>query len=253
MDAGNQNRDAFEAALQTVEAAWEQGIPLRLIGGQAVRYLTPEFPARARDDQDMDFASVSRVKPELLRFFRELGFVADERFNALHGRHQMFFSTPDGETSVDVVMDELRMCHVLEFGDRIERLSHTLDVPDLLLSKLQVVELNEKDARDIVYLLSAREVREGDEAGTIGLDRLGGVLGEDWGWWRTVTANLDAVVEDIESGRIEVPDPAKFDPSEQARKLRSHADDVPKSMRWKLRAAIGERVRWYELPEEVVH
>lgn len=253
MDGANQSKDAFQAALETVEAASEHGIPLRLIGGQAVRYLTPEFPARSRDDQDMDFASVSRVKPELLRFFRERGFVADERFNALHGRHQMFFSTPDGGTSVDVVMDELRMCHVLEFGDRIDRLPHTLDLPDLLLSKLQVIELNEKDAQDVVYLLSAHEVREGDEAGTIGLDRFGRVLGEDWGWWRTVTANLDAVVEDIESGGIAVPDRARFDPGEQARKLRSHADAVPKTMRWKLRGAIGERVRWYELPEEVVH
>lgn len=253
MDAHKQDKDPFQAAIQTVEAAQEQGIPLRLIGGQAVRYLTPGFPSRARDDQDMDFASVSRVKPQLLGFFRELGLVADQRFNALHGRHQMFFSTPDGGTSVDVVMDELRMCHVLSFRDRIERLSHTLDLPDLLLSKLQVVELNDKDARDIVYLLAAHEVREGDELGTIGRDRVGEVLGGDWGWWRTVTNNLDAVVEHLESGRIEMPEGARCDPGQQARALRAHADAVPKSVRWKLRATIGDRVRWYELPEEVAH
>jgi len=246
-------RDAFGAALRTVEAAAERDISLRLIGGQGVRYLTPEFPPRARDDQDMDFASVSRTSGDLLRFFSDLGFSADERFNALHGRSQMFFSTPDGRTSVDVVMDELRMCHVLDFRERIDRQPHTLDVVDLLLSKLQVVELNAKDAHDIVYLLAAFQVREGDEVGTIGLGRFGEVLGGDWGWWRTVTANLDAMAEDLASGRIQGPEGARFDPEEQARRLRAHADAVPKSLRWKLRARIGDRVRWYELPEEVAH
>src|SRR4029453_6205566 len=72
---------------------------------------------------------------------------------------------------------------------------YTLDVTDLLLSKLQVVEQNEKDVHDIVYLLAAHEVREGDKAGTIGLERFGKVLAEDWGWWRTATGNLDRVVE----------------------------------------------------------
>jgi hypothetical protein len=27
-------------------------------------------------------------------------------------------------------------------------------------------------------------------------------------------------------------------------------DEVPKSRRWKMRASVGDRVRWYELPED---
>jgi hypothetical protein len=44
-----------------------------------------------------------------------------------------------------------------------------------------------------------------------------------------------------------------FDPVAQASALRRYADKVPKSLRWKIRSRVGERVQWYELPEEVGH
>src|SRR5438105_7318496 len=109
---------AFEGAATAVREANERGVPLKLIGGQAVRLLCPLYPHRARDDQDMDFASVSSAKRGVMEFLGELGFVGDQRFNLLHGDRQMYFTTPDGATSVDVIMDHLNMCHVLDFKDR---------------------------------------------------------------------------------------------------------------------------------------
>ena len=225
--------DTYEAALQAVEAANQDDVPLKLLGGQAVRYLTPDFPPRVRSGQDMDFASVSTAKKPVMDLLGELGFEGDRRFNTMHGHRQMYFVSPASGPAVDVIMDQLQMCHVLEFKDRITRMPFTLDVTDLLLTKLQVVEQNEKDVQDIVYLLSAYEVREGDEPGTIGLDRV-----------------VELVRGDL--ARI-VPSNAAFDPVEHARALRRHADTVPKSLRWKIRSRVGERVQWYELPEEVAH
>jgi hypothetical protein len=246
--------DPFEASVAVVREANARGIPLKLIGGQAVRLLCPLFPHRARDDQDMDFACVSSKKREVIDFFIERGFLGDRQFNLLHGDRQMYFTTPDGKTSVDVVMDRLRMCHRLDFGRRIDRMPDTLDVADLLLSKLQIVELNEKDVHDVLHMLSGYEVRPGDEPGTIGLDRIGRLVAEDWGWWRTVTMNLEKVAALAEGEHADlVPVSRKYDPVEQARALRSHCDTVPKSLKWKLRARVGDRVQWYELPEEVGH
>ena len=247
-------RDAFEGSVAVVREANRRGVPLKLIGGQAVRLLCPSFPHRARDDQDMDFASVSSKKREVIDFFAERGFLGDRRFNTLHGDRQMYFTTPDGATAVDVVMDRLNMCHVLDFRDRIDRLPDTLDVADLLLSKLQVVELNRKDVHDVVHLLSAFEVRPGDEPGTIGMDRVGRVVAEDWGWWRTVTMNLDKVAHFAgdEEAHL-VPDAPLHDPAAQAEALRAWCDEVPKPLRWKMRARVGDRVQWYQLPEEVGH
>jgi hypothetical protein len=247
-------RDTFEESVATVRRANEAGIPLKLLGGQAVRLLCPLFPHRARKDQDMDFCCVSSRKRHVIDFFAELGFLGDRKFNTLHGDRQMYFTTPDGQTSVDVIMDRLNMCHVLDFADRIDRMPDTLDVADLLLTKLQVVELNEKDVHDILHLLSAFEVAAGDEPGTMGLDRVGRVVADDWGWWRTVTMNLDKVAHFArEEHRDLVPEARTFDPASQATALRAHCDDVPKPMKWKLRAKVGDRVQWYQLPEEIGH
>lgn len=247
-------RDTFEEALETVRVANAAGLPLRLIGGQAVRSLCPSFPHRAREDQDMDFASVSARKRDLIDFFGDRGFLGDRHFNTLHGDRQMYFTTADGKTSVDVVMDRLNMCHVLEFADRIDRLPETLDVSDLLLSKLQVIELNRKDVHDVLHLLSAYPVRPGDEPGTVGLDRIGAVVGDDWGWWRTVTMNLDKVVRLAEGEHRDLlPAARSHEPAAQAVQLRACCDEVPKSLRWKIRSKVGDRVQWYQEPEEVGH
>jgi hypothetical protein len=136
----------------------------------------------------------------------------------------------------------------------------TLDVTDLMLTKLQIVELNEKDVHDLFHLLSAFEVRPGDEPGTIGLDRIGRLVAGDWGWWRTVTMNLDKLIQLAGADHADhadhadlLPGARKFEPAEQAGSIRTACDEVPKTMKWKLRAKVGDRVQWYEVPEEVGH
>jgi hypothetical protein len=246
--------DAFDQALTVVQEANERGIPLKLLGGQAVRLLCPLYPHRARTDQDMDFASVSTARRAVMDFLGELGFQGDTRFNTLHGDRQMYFVTADGGTTVDVIMDRLNMCHVLDFHDRVERMPWTLDVTDLLLSKLQIFELNRKDVHDLLHLLSAYEVLGGDEPGTIGLARIGKIVGEDWGWWRTLTGNLDKLVH-LGAGEHSdlVPSARRYDPIAQAKHIREFCDACPKTLKWKLRAKVGDRMQWYELPEEVAH
>lgn len=248
------NDPVVAQAIEVVETAAAAGVPLRLLGGLAVRVLTPDYPPRARDDQDMDFASASPFQREVTDVFGRLGFVGDERFNLLHGDRQMYFRTPDGTRGVDVIMNELTMCHTLDFRHRLGQAPYTLGVTDLLLSKLQVVEQNEKDVQDSVYLLSAFPVTPEDADRSLSLARVAEVVGNDWGWWRTVTRNLDRIVE-LAGGSLAhlVPENTRHDPVEQARTIRGAADACRKSMRWKARAKVGERVRWYNEPEEVGH
>ncbi len=246
-------RDPLEEALGLIDAAARVGVPIRLVGGLAVRVLCPDFPPRSRERQDLDLASTSDVRPALTGFLEERGYEPDRRFNALYGHKQLYFASPEGR-SLDVLVDRLEMCHVLEFKDRIARMPLTLDVTDLLLSKLQIVELNEKDAQDVLYLLSAYPVREGDEPGTVGLDRIGAIVAGDWGWWRTLTMNLERIAElAATTGRHLIPEGASYDPVAQLRRIGEHADAVPKTLRWRLRARVGERARWYQLPDEEAH
>ena len=243
----------FDEALELVRAAERQRVTLRLVGGLAVRALCPAFPPRSHDRQDLDFASTSAARATVTAFLAARSFEPDDHFNQIHGHKQLYFRSPAGR-SVDVLIDRLEMCHALDFRDRLDRMPLTLDVTDLLLTKLQIVELNQKDAADVLQLLGAYPVRPGDGSGTIGLARFGEIVGDDWGWWRTVTGNLERIrsLATGDGASLEPPAPP-FDPVEQLGALLDEAERVPKSRRWRLRALIGERVRWYELPEEEAH
>jgi hypothetical protein len=251
--SGEVGDDLLEVAVDLVLGAETRGVPLRMVGGMAVRVLCPTFPPRVRPRQDLDLASVSAVRRELTSYLEERGHRSDKRFNALYGHKQLFFQAPDGR-AVDVLIDQLEMCHVLTFKDRIGRMPLTLDVTDVLLSKLQIIELNEKDAQDVLYLLSAFEVREGDDIGTIGLRRISDIVADDWGWWRTTVLNLDRIAElSVGDGRRLIPDEAPFDAATNIERIRTAVEEVPKSLRWKIRSRIGERKRWYSVPEEEAH
>jgi hypothetical protein len=123
-----------------------------------------------------------------------------------------------------------------------------------LLTKLQIVELNEKDAQDALYLLSAYPVGDGDEPETISVNRVSEVVANDWGWWRTVTMNLDRISELARGlGSHLVPPDRRFDPLEALERLRKLTNETPKSLRWRIKAKVGDRKRWYMQPEEVRH
>ena len=140
------------------------------------------------------------------------------------------------------------MCHEITLGDRLEVEAATVPLAELLLTKLQIIEVNEKDIRDMVLLLHGHGIADTDDDAVNG-KRIAELCASDWGLWRTITANLERCrghVNDYElpsadRERIE----ARFD------EILSRIEAAPKSRGWKLRARIGERKRWYELPEEV--
>jgi hypothetical protein len=249
--------DPLPEAIALSRGASDAGIGLKLLGGLAVRVLCPEFPPRLRIGQDMDFACLSKGRKNVAAYLEKSGCQADRRFNNLNGDRQMYFNAPSGRP-IDVMVDRLTMCHTLDLRPAFGKLPLTVDAVDVLLSKLQIVELNEKDARDTLHLLSGVPVSGSGAAGSDGAasidsDRFGKVLGADWGWWRTVTGNLKKLPALAgEHPELLPPDPP-FDALAQAAYLLGLAESAPKGVKWKLRANVGDRVRWYELPEEVDH
>jgi len=249
--AASPNDDPLPEALGLARGAAEDSLGLKLLGGLAVRVLCPEFPPRLRAGQDMDFACVSKERKKVAEWLAGAGCEPDRRFNNLNGDRQMYFNTPSGRP-IDVMVDRLAMCHTLDFRGGFSRQPFTIDAVDVLLSKLQIVELNEKDAHDIVHLLAGLPVGGGGQA-SIDTDRFAKLMGADWGWWRTVTGNLEKLPTLVADRPGLVPPGARYDPIAQAKQLLDLAQQTPKSMKWKLRATTGERMRWYELPEEVAH
>jgi hypothetical protein len=257
--------DPLPEAIGLARGAADAGLGLKLLGGLAIRVLCPpEFPPRLRAGQDMDFACMSKGRKNVASYLENSGCEPDKRFNNLNGDRQMYFTAPSGRP-IDLMVDRLTMCHTLDLRPAFGNLPMTVDAVDLLLSKLQIFELNEKDARDIMHLLSGVPVSgsgaaagAGGGAGGAGTavidsDRFGKVLGADWGWWRTVTGNLKRLPALAADNPGLMPPSPPYDPLAQAAYLLELADATPKGMKWKLRANVGDRVRWYELPEEVGH
>ncbi len=251
--------DPLPEALTLARGAADAGLGLKLLGGLAVRVLCPDFPPRLRRDQDIDFACLSKGRKDVTAYLEQAGCTGDRRFNNLNGDRQLYFTAPSGRP-IDVMVDRLTMCHTLDFRPSFGRLPLTVDAIDILLSKLQIVELNEKDVRDILHVLGALPISDGRDRGgqaaagpVIDTGRFAKLLGADWGWWRTVTINLTKLPGLVAERPDIAPPSPPFDPVAQSQRLLEIAQAAPKGVKWKLRANIGDRVRWYELPEEVDH
>jgi hypothetical protein len=258
--------DPLAESLRIVDAAERQGLLVRLMGGMAVRAHAPGWTHRTRRvEVDLDFATRSRDRAAFFQLLEREGYTPDKRHNALFGGAQGYFVDVPRRRPVDVLMDRLVMCHRLDFADRLALSRPTLPLAELMLSKLQVVKINRKDVLDALVLLAEHPLAQDDGAvnsdlgqSAISLPRILSFTSNDWGWWRTVTGNLDVLEQYLASefteADLDIGDrPVRFDVREQLRALRAAIDEAPKSTRWRMRAAIGERMPWYSEPEEVGH
>ncbi len=240
-------------ARRLIDMAGDRGIVLRLLGGLAIQLLTPELPPRSRSGQDLDFGSIRSSRKPLTEMLAEEGYVGDRNFNALYGDKQLYFTHAETGLAIDVMIDRLHMCHTVEFAERATVMPYTLSPTDLLLSKLQIVELNAKDLDDILRLLVSFAVEDSDDPDAIDLRVIRALVGDDWGWWKTISLNLERIRAALGDGTAPVPDGGPRDPGEAVQSLSAALEQAPKSRRWKLRDRVGERKRWYELPEETPH
>jgi hypothetical protein len=257
--------DPLDEALRLIALADDRGLLVRLMGGLAFRAQAPVWIAgQRRVDCDIDFAIRGRDRKSLTELLTSSGYAADKQYNALFGQKQMYFVDPARKRSMDVLVDQFEMCHRFEFGDRLGLTKPTLPLAELLLSKLQVVKINRKDVLDALALLAEHPLAANDGSGdpadataAINTNRITGLTSNDWGWWRTITLNLDKLdaflAADLKADELEGDRPLRFDPGAQVAALRATIEAGPKSTRWKLRARLGERAGWYLEPEEVGH
>lgn len=239
-----------EEALRVAEEADRGDVPLRLLGGVAVRLRArDEFdPAFEREYADLDWIAAKGSSARVQRFFEGLGYASQVRFNTINGKERLLFFDEENGRQVDVFVGSFRMCHEVPFGERLTLEPLTIPLAELLLTKLQIVQLNEKDVRDALAIFYYHPVGDGD-GDAINAGRVAALCASDWGLWRTFGANLDALSGHMD--RYELPEGGKRRIADRIRELRERIDAEPKSLGWRMRAKIGDRKRWYDLPEEV--
>lgn len=231
-------------AVEAIDKAQSQGITLRLLGGLAIQARCPSssLPPFLRTSDDMDFATLDRTSV-LESFFASLGWTPEADFNLYNGSCRLIFHSPEG-TKADIFVGGFSMCHRISFESRLALDSLSLPLAELLLTKLQVFEANGKDLSDSACLLADHEIGSADGE-FINADRIASVCRDDWGLWRSSTRSL-AIVDSW--ARTALPESSPV--FKRIGDLLGIIERSPKGPRWKARALVGERLRWYELPEE---
>jgi hypothetical protein len=242
--------DVLDEGLRVVRVAAEGGVPVRLLGGVAICLRAGERlqPALRRTPVDIDVITAAGAAPALTAALTAAGYRPDEAFNQLEGYRRLLFYDDVNERQLDVFVRDFAMCHPIPIGDRLTLDPQTLPLAELVLTKLQIVELNAKDRLDLYALLQTQAVA-GDDSLGINAAHIGVICARDWGLHRTATLNLarlaehastlalDGETEDLIATRISA--------------IVAAIDTAPKTRGWRMRARVGERVRWYEQPEEV--
>lgn len=240
--------DVVAEAERVGQSATAAGLQLKVTGGVGVALNCPAAahePLR-RAYADLDLVGRARDRNGIVRMMESLGYQGNEVFNTLNGATRLLFWDAVNGRQVDVFLDKIAMCHRIDLSGRLGGSRITLEPADLLLMKLQIFETNEKDLGDIVTLLQDLDYTADDTG--INLPYLGGLLGSDWGLWRTTT--IVAQRADEYARGLAGYAQAERTQTQVARFIHE-MELAPKTRGWKLRARVGESRRWYELPEEV--
>lgn len=239
--------DAVAEGQRVVEAADDRALTVRLIGGTAINIHSPaarEEPFE-RGYRDVDFVGTTGEEDELVELMTDLGYEANQRFNTMR-RFRLEFTDPVNERKADYCLDRFEFCHEWRLTDRLEEDHPTVPIEDLLLSKLQIVEVSDRDVRDILAMLTDHPVSAEPDTEVIDPGYVAGLCSQSWGLYKTVTMSLDRVDDYVANNDLPVEEETI---ARRTDALRAAIEERPKSLRWKLRSIVGEHKQWYKRPE----
>jgi hypothetical protein len=250
----DEERLRFEAeAVRLVEAAAGQGLTLRLLGSLAFHLHCPGHAhlqqQLGRAYTDIDYAGYRAQATPIGAFLTRLGYREDAEINILFGGQRLIYNSPSDGLHIDVFLDKLNFCHEVSWTGRLEVDGPTLPLAEMLLEKMQIVKINEKDIIDTLMLLLEHPLGDHDRE-TIDIARISALCARDWGLWRTVTMNLGKVAQ-LGQGYRQLADAEKKHLSNQVELALGKINAEPKTTAWKLRAVVGDRVKWYQEVDEV--
>ena len=263
--------DIAEEALRIVEEADKRGITLRVMGAVAVSMHLKEYhdlwESLGRKLTDMDFAGYDKQREQienLLQWtFRYEVMKPALTPGLLLGRVVFWDASenprmmPDGKRPLngDIFLDGLVMNHRIDWVGRLHIDSPTIPLAELVLEKTQIVGgpkelgMGEKDAKDLTCIFLEHDVGNSDYE-TINAEVIAKPLREDWGFYYTVTKNLK-LLKDQWLPKFDIPEEHKETVVGRVNKLLDVIEKKPKSLKWKMRAKIGTKKKWYNPVEEL--
>jgi hypothetical protein len=248
-------RAKFENEVRRIVAAGnDAGVALRLLGSLAFQLHCPAFGGlqakMGRAYTDIDFASYQKQSRPIRDLLTgPLGYTEDREVFINSEGSRAIFENPANGLHVDIFFDKLDFCHVIRWDGRLDVDSPTLPLAELLLEKMQIVKINEKDVIDTIMLLLEHALGAGDHE-TVNLPLVARLCAAEWGLWRTTTMNLNKVKQLAQNyPQLTAEEKAKVAVQVDAALAAIIAE--PKPLAWKLRDKIGDRVKWYKDVDEV--
>lgn len=253
-EQGRAERDKFEGELKRIlKASDEANILLRVIGSLAFQMHCPTHgylqEAMGRAYTDIDFAGYRKQTKEIKELMSSLGYTENREVFIVSEGERSIFDMPEVGLHVDVFYEKLDFCHVIRWTERLEVDSPTIPLAEMVLEKMQIVQINEKDVIDTIMLLLEHPLGDIDQE-TINIKRIAELCSADWGLWRTTTMNLDKVRQ-LAHGYKQLKDEEKAHVESQVASALQRIDQEPKPLAWRLRDRVGDRVRWYKEVDEV--
>lgn len=247
-------RDKFENELKRIlKASDDSGVILRVIGSLAFQLHCPKFgylqQAMGRAYTDIDFAAYGKQTSAVRDLFGKLGYVDNKEIFIVSGGERAIFDRKDIGLHVDIFYEKLDFCHEIRWNGRLEVDKPSIPLAELLLEKMQIVEINEKDVIDTIMLLLEHPLGDSDKE-TINAARVAQLCASDWGLWRTTTMNLQKV-QSLAQGYAQLTEEQKAHVAKQVDDALRRIEREPKSMAWRLRDRVGDRVKWYKDVDEV--
>jgi len=247
-----EQQEFLDKAHEIVEEGQKRGATLRLLGAVAFHIHCPEFhgfQAKAnRLFTDLDFAAYFRDNASIRYLFTDMHFQEDREVAVVYARDRLVFNDLNSTLHFDIFFDKLDFCHPIPWAGRLEVDSPTIPLAELLLEKMQIVKINEKDVIDTVMLVREHAIDTGDSE-TINGARIARMCARDWGLWRTVTMNLRKVV-DLSKGYAWLEATDRRVVEDRVGELLDVIEREPKSAAWKARNLVGDRVQWSkDVPE----
>jgi hypothetical protein len=253
-EQSDERRQQFESeALCVVNSAADRGLVLRLLGSLAFQFHCKKFgflqKQLGRAYTDIDFAGYKDQASHITGLFTSLGYQEDAEVNLYYAGERMIFNHDAKGIHVDIFFDKLNFCHEISWIKRLEYDSPTIPLAEMLLEKMQIVKINEKDIIDSTMLLLDHPLGDNDKE-TININRISGLCAQNWGLWRTVTMNLGKVAQ-IGKGYSELDTNAKGVLGQQVETALKGIDQEPKTFSWKIRSKVGDRVKWYQEVDDI--
>jgi len=243
--------DILKEAERIISAAQREGITLRLLGGTAIGFKCPSAkrPSVSRKYPDIDLVGYKKQSRQIRDFFPKLGYSPNDMFNALRGGSRLMFFDLPNKRRIDIFLDVFDMCHKIDLKDRLTLDPLTITMADLLATKLQIFKTNEKDFKDITAMLLDHDVTDTDGPEVINGKRIASLSADDWGIYKTFTIVIDNTALMLD--KFELAPNDKEVVKQRLQRIRQMIEAEPKSMSWKMRAKVGEKKKWYMLPDDM--